>query len=51
MLVQKLGRDFLERRNALVEAVTLDEVKRASARVFGAEPLVSIAGMPEGIDG
>jgi zinc protease len=51
MLVQDLGRDFLERRNGLVEAVTLDEVKRASARVFGAEPLVSIAGMPEGIDG
>ncbi len=50
MLVQNLGRDFLERRNALVEAVTLDEVRRASARVFGAEPLVSIAGTPEGID-
>jgi hypothetical protein len=30
--------------------VTLDEVRRASARVFGAEPLVSIAGTPEGID-
>ena len=51
MLAQDLGADFLERRNGLVEAVTLEDLRRASARVFGADPLVSIAGAPEGVEG
>lgn len=51
MLAHDLGADFLERRNGLIEAVTLDDVKRASARVFGTDPLVSIAGAPEGVEG
>jgi zinc protease len=49
MLVHDLGRDFLERRNALVEAVTLDDLKRVSARLFAGELLVSVVGDPEGL--
>jgi zinc protease len=50
MQAQDLGIDFLDRRNAYVEAVTLDDLKRVSARLFAAEPLVSIVGDPVGIE-
>ncbi len=46
---QRLGRDYLERRNALVEAVTLEDVRRVSARLFGRPILFAVAGEPEGI--
>ena len=49
MLVHDLGRDFLERRNALIEAVTLDDLRRVSARLFSGEMLVSVVGAPEGL--
>jgi zinc protease len=50
MQAQELGIDFLDRRNAYIEAVTLDDLKRVSARLFAAEPLVSIVGDPVGIE-
>jgi zinc protease len=49
MLDVGLGRDYLERRNALIEAVTLDDVRRVSAQLYGVEPLFAIAGAPEGV--
>ena len=49
MLVHHLGRDFLERRNALIEAVTLADLRRVSARLFSGELLVSVVGDPEGL--
>ena len=49
MLVHRLGRDFLERRNALVEAVTLADLRRVSARLFSGELLVSVVGDPVGL--
>ncbi|MFO1038359.1 MAG: pitrilysin family protein [Geminicoccaceae bacterium] len=49
MLFQDLGRDYLERRNGLIEAVTLDDVRRVSARLFSGEMLVSVVGDPQGI--
>jgi zinc protease len=49
MLDGGLGRDYLERRNTLVEAVTLDDVRRVSARLYSEEPLFSVVGMPEGL--
>ena len=48
MLDVGLGRDYLERRNALIEAVTLDDVRRVAAQLYGVEPLFAIAGAPEG---
>jgi zinc protease len=49
MLVHDLGRDFLDRRNALIEAVTLEDLRRVSARLFSGELLVSVVGDPAGI--
>jgi zinc protease len=49
MLVDDLGRDFLERRNGYIEAVTLDDARRASARLFSRELLVSVVGAPVGL--
>jgi zinc protease len=49
MLLQDLGRDYLERRNGLVEAVTLADVRRVAARLFAGELLVAVVGDPEGL--
>jgi zinc protease len=49
MLVHDLGQDFLDRRNGLIEAVTLDDLKRVSARLFSGELLVSVVGDPVGL--
>ena len=49
MLDVGLGRDYLERRNALIEAVTLDDVRRVAAQLYGVEPLFAIAGAPQGV--
>ncbi|MEM7667562.1 MAG: pitrilysin family protein [Pseudomonadota bacterium] len=46
-----LGIDYLDRRNDLVEAVTLEDVKRAAARVLKPDDLViTVVGAPEGIE-
>ncbi len=43
--VEGLGRDYIERRNALIEAVTLDDVRRAADRILKpAPPLVVTVG-------
>ncbi len=49
MLLHELGQDYLQRRNTLVEAVTLDDLKRVSARLFAGELLVSVVGDPQGL--
>ena len=51
MLDQGLGRDYLDRRNPLIEAVTLEDVRRVSARLYAEDILVTIAGAPEGVEG
>jgi zinc protease len=52
MSAQELGRDYLDRRNGYIEAVTLDDVKRVAARVFDAEKLLFVVvGQPEGLEG
>jgi zinc protease len=46
----ELGRDYLDRRNALVEAVTLEDVKRVAARLLKPEALsIVVVGQPEGL--
>ena len=49
MLVHDLGRDFIERRNGLIDAVTLADLRRVSARLFSGELLVSVVGDPAGL--
>ncbi len=50
MSYQGLGRDYLERRNAYIEAVSLEDVRRVAARLFDRETLFSVVGDPEDLD-
>lgn len=41
---EKLGIDYIERRTALIEAVTLDQVKAAARKLLTADPAVLVIG-------
>ncbi len=48
--VEDLGIDYIDNRNALVAAVTLEDIKRVAKRIFDEGGLIiSVAGQPEGI--
>ena len=48
---QNLGIDYVNRRNAMIEAVTLDQVKAQAKRLLHPERLiVSIVGKPQGLN-
>jgi zinc protease len=50
MLMEGLGHGYLETRNAQVDAVTIDDVRRAARRLFdGADLLVTVVGRPQGL--
>jgi zinc protease len=47
---EELGLDYVDRRNAEIEAVTLADVSRAAKRLFeGQELMVTIVGKPKGL--
>ena len=47
---QGLGKDYVEKRNAMVEAVTLDQVKAQAKRLLHPDRLiVTVVGRPEGL--
>lgn len=49
--VQDLGIDYLERRDGLINAVTLDDAKRVSTRLLDPANLtVVMVGKPQGFD-
>lgn len=51
MQMQGYDADYINRRNALIEAVTLEDVKRVAARLIQPEALhFIIAGQPEGLE-
>ena len=50
MMANELGADYLDRRNSYIEAVTLEDVRRASARMLAGEPLVAVVGAPVGLE-
>ena len=50
MQVWDLGLDFLDRRNDLIEAVTLEDTRRVARRLFDQPLLVTMVGAPEGIE-
>ncbi len=50
MSYQGLGRDYLEKRNGYIEAVTLEDVRRAAARLFTPDTLFVVVGDPEGLE-
>jgi zinc protease len=48
---EKLGIDYVEKRNAMVEAVTLEQVKAQARRLLHPDRLiVTVVGRPEGLD-
>ncbi|MCH6587396.1 MAG: insulinase family protein [Proteobacteria bacterium] len=50
MQLNHLGIDYLDRRNALIEAVTLDDARRVARRLYDADKLtVIVVGRPEGV--
>jgi zinc protease len=52
MQVDKLGIDYLEKRNSYIEAVTLEDVRRVAARLYQpADLLVVVVGEPVGLEG
>jgi zinc protease len=44
-----LGMDYITRRDAMIDQVTLDDVKRVSKRLLSQGLLVTIAGRPTGV--
>jgi zinc protease len=47
---ENLGLDYVNRRNAMVEAVTLEQVKAQAKRLLDADRLiVTVVGRPEGL--
>jgi zinc protease len=50
MQKEKLGIDYIERRNGLIKAVTLEDVKRVAARLMKPENLsIVVVGQPVGL--
>ncbi len=47
--IDNLGIDYIERRGALIDAVTLDDAKRVAKRLYGGGMLVTVAGRPKGL--
>jgi zinc protease len=50
MLQEDLGIDYINKRNAMVEAITLDQVKAQARRLLDSERLIiTVVGKPEGL--
>ncbi|HEX5999600.1 MAG TPA: pitrilysin family protein [Hyphomicrobiaceae bacterium] len=50
MMMEGLGHEYVETRNAQVKAVTIDDVRRVAKRLFdGHELLVTVVGKPKGM--
>ena len=47
--LDKLGIDYMQRRSAMIDAVTLDDAKRVAKRLFGGGRLVTVVGRPKGL--
>jgi zinc protease len=50
MLMEDLGTGYVDTRNAMIEAVTLDDIKRVAKRLFeNQELIVTVVGKPKGV--
>jgi len=50
VLQEDLGKDYIDRRNAEIEAVTLDQLKAVAKRMFeGQELITTVVGKPKGL--
>jgi zinc protease len=50
MLREEMGIDYVDKRNALIEAITLDDLKRVAKRLLRTDDLiVTVVGKPKGL--
>lgn len=47
--IDDLGIDYVQRRSALIDAVTIEDAKRVAKRLYGGGLLVTVAGKPKGL--
>jgi zinc protease len=47
--IDNLGIDYIQRRSGLIDAVTIEDAKKAARRLYGAGMLVTVAGRPKGL--
>ncbi|HEY5379415.1 MAG TPA: pitrilysin family protein [Pseudolabrys sp.] len=47
--VDRLGIDYIDRRSAMIDAVTLDDAKRVAKRLYSGGMLVTVVGQPKGL--
>ncbi len=47
--IDDLGIDYMQRRGAMIDGVTIADAKRVAKRLFGGGMLVTIAGKPKGL--
>jgi zinc protease len=47
--IDELGIDYINRRDEMIDAVTVDDAKRAAKRMFDGGVLVTAAGRPRGL--
>ena len=47
--IDNLGIDYIDRRGALIDAVTIEDAKRVAKRLYSGGMLVTVAGRPKGL--
>jgi zinc protease len=47
--LDNLGADYIQRRGAMIDAVTIEDAKRVAKRLYGGGMLVTVAGRPKGL--
>lgn len=47
--LDNLGMDYIQRRDKLIDAVTMDDARRVAKRLYGGGMLVTVAGKPKGL--
>jgi len=47
--IDDLGADYIQRRSAIIDAVTIEDAKRVAKRLYGGGLLVTVAGRPKGL--
>lgn len=47
--IEDLGIDYIDKRNAMVEAVTMDDIRRAAKMIKPDDLVITIVGEPEGL--
>ncbi|HEY0299856.1 MAG TPA: pitrilysin family protein [Rhizomicrobium sp.] len=47
--LDNLGIDYMQRRSAMIDAVSIDDARRVARRLFGGGMLVTVVGRPKGL--